>query len=158
VKAATKRQGFWLVAASIAVSAFFVIVSSTRDLTALENTLLQVFSIGLGLAGSFIIGREGSKEAAVDLIKPHAKSAFRRVLSLYNSLSRLATAIEAQKEQLSSNKAALHSLEKLQGIVIEQISTADDAMEDWKDIIPEELDKLKVTSKRELTLENGENE
>ena len=145
-------------AASIAVSAFFVIVSSTRDLTALENTLLQVFSIGLGLAGSFIIGREGSKEAAVDLIKPHAKSAFRRVLSLYNSLSRLATAIEAQKEQLSSNKAALHSLEKLQGIVIEQISTADDAMEDWKDIIPEELDKLKVTSKRELTLENGENE
>lgn len=158
MKAATKNQGLWLVAASIAISGFFVVVASIRDLTALENTLLQVFSIGLGLIGSFIIGREGSKEAAIDLIKPHARSAFRRVLSLYNSLSRLATAIELQKEQLSSNKAALHSLEKLQGIVIEQISTADDALEDWKDIIPEELRKVKITAKRELTLEGGENE
>lgn len=158
MKAATKNQGLWLVAASIAVSGFFVVVASVRDLTALENTLLQVFSIGLGLTGSFIIGREGSKEAAADMIKPHAKSAFRRVLSLYNSLSRLATAIETQKEQLGSNKAALHSLEKLQGLVIEQISTADDALEDWKDIIPEELSKVKVTAKRELTLGDDENE
>lgn len=152
MKLATKNQGFWLVAGSIAVSAFFVVVSSLRDLTALESTLLQVFSIGLGLAGSFIIGREGSKEAAADLIKPHAKSAFRRVLSLYNSLSRLATAIEIQKEQLTNNKAAQHSLEKLQGIVIEQISTADDALEDWKDIIPEELDKVKLTAEARTDL------
>ncbi|WP_406625927.1 hypothetical protein [Acidovorax sp. SDU_ACID1] len=154
----TKSQGFWLVAASIVMSLIFIGISTFRQLTSLENTLLQIFSLALGLTGSFIIGREGAKKAAEDMIKPHARSAFRRVLSLYNSLSRLATAIENQKEQMPSNKAALHSLQMLQGIVIEQLSTADDALEDWKDILPEELNKVGVNSKRELTIGANENE
>lgn len=158
MRTATKNQGVWLIVASLIVSVIFIGISAVRNLTTLENTLLQVFSLGLGLVGSFVIGREDSKVAAKDLVKPHAKSAFRRVLSLYNSLSRLANAIEYQKENLAGNEAGIHSLEKLQGIVIEQISTADDALEDWKDILPDELSRLKVTPKRELVLESNENE
>jgi hypothetical protein len=158
VRSATKNQGGWLIAGSLIVAAIFIVISSIRNLSTLENTLLQVLSLGLGLAGSFVIGREDAKENAKDIIKPHAKSAFRRVLSLYNSLSRLASAIEHQKQSLSENEAGIHSLEKLQGIVIEQISTADDALEDWKDILPEELSKLKVSPKRELILESNSNE
>jgi hypothetical protein len=158
VQHGTKSQGFWLIAASVVVSLIFIVISTYRQLTGLESTLLQIFSLGLGLIGSFIIGREGTKKAAEDMIKPHAKSAFRRVLSLYNSLSRLATVIEYQKEQMPGNKVALHSLQMLQGIVIEQLATADDALEDWKDILPEELNKLGVNSKRELTIGANEDE
>lgn len=157
MKEPKKSLGFVLVAACIVVSALFVVISSIRNLTALENTLLQVFSIALGLAGSFIVGKEGSKQDAVDMIKPHARSAFRRILSLYTSLSRLAAEIEFQKERLSTNKAAQNSLDKLQSIVIEQIGTADDAIEDWRDIIPEDIDKIRLTKERVLTIENDSN-
>ncbi len=158
VKSGTKSKGVWLIAGSLSVAVIFIVISSMRSLSTLENTLLQVLSLGLGLTGSFVVGRDDSKENAQDMIKPHAKSAFRRVLSLYNSLSRLASAIEQQKQSLIGNDDGIHSLEKLQGIVIEQISTADDALEDWKDILPDELSKLKISSKRELILESNKND
>jgi hypothetical protein len=154
----TKSHGIWLIVVSIVVSLIFIIVSTQRQLTGLENTLLQILSLCLGLIGSFIVGRDGTKKAAEDIIKPHAKSAFRRVLSLYNSLSRLAGTIEEQKVQMPGNKAALHSLQVLQVMVIEQLSTADDALEDWKDILPDELSKVGVNSKRELIIGGGNNE
>ena len=47
-----KRSGQLLVALAIVVSAIFVVVAAFRDLSALENTLLQVFSLGVGLVGS----------------------------------------------------------------------------------------------------------
>ena len=33
-------------------------------------------------------------------------------------------------------------LAKLEAIVIEQLSSADDAIEDWRDIVPEEVKEL----------------
>jgi len=138
-----KVPGIVFVALSIGTSVLFIIIASLRDLTGLENTLLQVISLGLGLIGSYILGRESSKEMANELVKPHAKSAFRRLLSLYNSISRLGVAIQNSQSTLIPGDSTSLVLDKLQAMVIEQISTADDALEDWKDILPEELEKLK---------------
>ena len=33
-------------------------------------------------------------------------------------------------------------LEKLEAIVVEQIATANDALEDWRDIVPEDVKEL----------------
>lgn len=129
------------------ISAFLIVglsvyISSQRELTSLENTLLQVFALGLGLIGSFIFGKQSAKEAAKELIKPHARSAFRRLISLYESLSRVGYEIE-NYQSTNSNISEGHTMAKLEAIVIEQLATADDALEDWNDIVPDEVSELK---------------
>ena len=138
-----KRAGIILVAVALAVAIFFSIVATYRNLTGLENVLLQVFSLGIGLIGSYVLGRESASQAARELIKPHARSSFRRLLSLYRSLSRLATAIQAARQGNNPDPTTSLILDKLEGMVIEQIATADDALEDWRDIVPEDVKEIR---------------
>jgi hypothetical protein len=139
-----KRAGVILVTIAVVVAILFSIIASYRDLTGLENVLLQVFSLGIGLIGSYVLGRESAREAAREFVKPHARSAFRRLLSLYRSLSRLALAIQAARPINKSDPMTSSILDKLEGIVIEQIATADDALEDWRDIVPEDVQELRA--------------
>ncbi|MBA7485855.1 hypothetical protein ES707_21406 [subsurface metagenome] len=132
-----------LIIASIAVAIIFIIVASKQPLTQLEIVSLQVFILFLGLLGSFIFGRQSAINAAREIIKPHARSAFRRVLSLYQSLSRLASTIDHAKSSNSNSMEEKAVLDKLQAIVTEQIATADDALEDWRDIVPDDVDELR---------------
>lgn len=138
-----KWAGIILIVVALAVAVFFSYVATCRNLTALENVLLQVFSLGAGLIGSYILGRESASQAARDLIKPHARSAFRRLLSLYRSLSRLATAIQTAHQVNHPESTTNLILDKLEVIVIEQIATADDALEDWRDIVPEDVEEIR---------------
>lgn len=137
-----------LIVVSVIVAAVFTIVATKRPLSDLEGVLLQAFSLGSGVIGSFIFGKYSARSAARELIKPHARSAFRRLLSLFRSLSRVASTIEG----VSRGSADDHklALSKLEAIVIEQLATADDALEDWRDIVPEDVDELRqqITNKR----------
>jgi hypothetical protein len=94
-----KYLGIFLVMISTIISVASIYISSQRDLTSLENTLFQLIILAIGLLGSYVIGRESTKESAKELIKPHARSAFRRLLSLYSSLSRLAGLIKDSKHK-----------------------------------------------------------
>lgn len=73
----------------------FVDIAAARDLSGLESVLLQIISLVIGSSISFYIGRQSAQSAAREIIKPHARSAFRRLVSLYRSLQRAATTIEA---------------------------------------------------------------
>ena len=139
------KSAIWLIISALIMSIVFIYISTVRSLTSLETVLFQVIIMGLGLTGSYIFGKYSSEQAAKDLIKPHARSAFRRLISLYNSLSRLGAAIDEaiENEDSYSNRHNILILEKLESIVIEQLATADDAMEDWHDLVPEEVDELK---------------
>ena len=130
-----------LILVSIVVACFFVKIASQRTLTQLENIMLQAFILGAGLIGSFVFGKQSAKQAAKELIKPHARSAFRRLIFLYQSLSRLAETIEQGKQENSRVNANM-VLDKLEAIVVEQIATANDALEDWRDIVPEDVEEL----------------
>ena len=128
-----------LVSTAVLVAIFSIIVSVIRPLSSLENTLLWVISLALSLVGSFYIGKESSREAMHELIRPHARSAFRRLMSLYGSLSRVASEIAASKSPESQKLL----IAKLEAIVVEQLATADDALDDWQDIAPEEVRELR---------------
>ena len=45
------------------------------------------------------------------------------------------------------------ALAKLDAIVAEQLATADDALEDWRDIVPEDVEEL--TKNGNLTTQGG---
>lgn len=130
-----------LILAAIAVAGFSAYIATQRTLTSLEGTLLQSFALIVGLVGSFIFGRRSATDAAKEIIKPHARSAFRRLMSLYESLSRVANEVAASQCDGGNSEVALARLE---AIVIEQLATADDALEDWSDIVPEDVVELRI--------------
>lgn len=130
-----------LVIVSIGVLGAFWHVANTRNYTNLESYFLQISVALIGIAVSFYSGRLSVCEAAREIIKPHARSAFRRLLSLYRSISEVGRIIELSRnaESLDSDKVILA---ELKGIVFWQLVTADDALEDWKDIVPDEVKEL----------------
>jgi hypothetical protein len=146
-----RKPGMLLVGTAIIVSIAFIAISILRPLSTLENTLFQIFSLGLGLVGSYVMGQDSASSAARDMIKPHARSAFRRLVSLTKSLSRLVQTIDAIRNTRthSHNEQTLVILDRIEGIVIEQISTAADALEDWRDVLPEEFKALQDSPRPE---------
>ena len=149
MKSLDKLLSIFLVIVSLAVSIAFSIVATERALTTLEGVLLQAFSLGAGLIGSYLFGRISTQEAAMEIVKPHARTAFRRLWSLYESLSRVASTIsDAERTESPTEVDYRITLARLNAIATEQIISADDAMEDWHDIIPQELEELRERSKK----------
>jgi hypothetical protein len=131
-----------LLIAAVLVAAFFSRTATERTLSGLESVLLQMFALVAGVTGSYLVGKQSASDAAREIMKPHARSAFRRLMSLYASLSRVLTEIAAYNAGGEKNSGQM-ALARLEGIVIEQIATADDALEDWIDIVPEEVKELR---------------
>ena len=142
MKTLERLTPFLLIVVSLFVAGLFAYMATERKLTNLESVILQAFVLGAGLIGSFVFGRQSAREAAREIIKPHARSAFRRLLSLYQSLSRVGSTIEASQKSDSPEDHGI-TLAKLEAIVIEQLATADDALEDWRDIVPEDVEELR---------------
>lgn len=120
---------------------FYIYISSSRNLSDLENVLLILFTLIVGLVGSFFFGRYSARKAAKEIIKPHARSAFRRLQSLYKSLSRVAKISGTSLESTSPEDHKL-ALLRLESIATEQIAAANDALDDWRDIVPEDVEEL----------------
>ena len=114
-----------------------IIVASIRDLTSLEIIMFQVMSLGVGLFGSFWLGRFSAMEAARDVVRPHARSALRTILLLRDSLYRLSIMIEEFKQDSDDVR-----LDKIQSVVNEQIPVGLSAVEDWRDIVPDDVDEV----------------
>jgi len=141
-----RLPGYLLIGIAAAVSVVYIDKASTSKLTELENVLFQVITMGIGLLGSYVLGDASAKEGAKEIVKPHARSAFRRVVSLYASLGRLLEAMSKSKTCLSDNPEAIAAIERFEGLVLEQVFTANDTIEDWGDLLPEELAELKAKS------------
>lgn len=121
---------------TVAGSVTLIVVSAERTLSSLESTLLQLLTLAAGLSGSYIFGRQSAEAAARELIKPAARSAFRRVLGLYASLGRLAETVNRFRSAAGTGDSRLDVVEAL---VTEQRASVTDALEDWRDLVPEEV-------------------
>lgn len=143
----------FLVLVSTGVSVFVAYTATTRTLNGVESVLWQIFVLVAGLTGSFIAGKQSAREAAKEIIKPHARSAFRRLLSLYRSLSWTLTEIKSSQSSGVQEDFQV-VLAKLEAIVTEQLTAADDALEDWNDIVPEDVEELRQKLQSDNTTRN----
>jgi len=137
----------WIVLAVIALGilglvSFFVYLTLTRTLTKLEIILLQFIFLIIGFSVAFWVRQKSIESAVKEMVKPHARSAFRRLTSLYDSLLRASTVLRTLNASPDPDDYRI-IFSKLQAIVTEQINTADDALEDWRDVVPEDVDELK---------------
>ena len=67
----------------------------------------------------------------------HTRPAFRRVLDLYISLGRLSDRVREYNAEKPDNR-----LDVIDAIVGEQLGTMDSALEDWRDIVPEDVEEI----------------
>ena len=123
--------------ASILFSMAMVVLTLFSSPTPFETALLQFVILLTGLWGAYIMGKQSALSAARELIRPHARSAFRRVFSLYKSIHNLSVGIEELQDVEYDPR-----MEVIRAVVNEQIATGKDAMEDWRDIIPEDVDEI----------------
>lgn len=86
---------------------------------------------------SWRIGRAAAMDAAQETMRLHARPAFRTALILYESLSRLSLQIHASNEERQDSR-----LETVESIVNEQIEIGRSALEDWRDIVPEDVAEI----------------
>ena len=121
---------------SIVLMSLYGYIAIGRPLTEVEVVVFQFLSLSSALVGSYIIGRRTSKEKINKILEPYARSAFRRLISLYQSISRVAQIIDEDEDDSIK-------IQIINAIVIEQISTANDALADWEDIVPESVEELK---------------
>ncbi len=132
-----------LVICSIGISVILAYTATQRTLSGLESVLWQIFVFAGGLAGSFIFGRQSARDAAREIIKPHARGAARYLISLYKSILRARSAATMEVSQDLATSAGYHVIRAyLIAIFTEQLATADDALENWRDILDEELEDL----------------
>jgi hypothetical protein len=148
-------QAIVLGALATATVVLQVMVSRDRALTGPEVALFGGVALGLTIWATFLAARQTIEEAAQASIRPHARSALRRVVTLSGALDRLAALVDREKRQFvletddESFEAILfatqarQSLDKLAGVVQEQQASAKDAIEDWSDILPDESRMLK---------------
>lgn len=142
-----------LILFSVGISIFVAYIGTTRTLTGLESTLWQIFVFAAGLTGSFIFGQQSARKGATDIVKPYARSALRRLASLYRSLSRAAEVVDSAQQPEPQEDFQV-TLARLQEIVEGQLLTADNALEDWRDILPEVLEEFDMQLHQKLRHED----
>lgn len=126
-----------LIIIAVVVAVAMIVTSANRPLTALETVLFQLVTLGAGTAGSFLLGRASAAQAARDVIRPHARSALRQLLVLRDSLRRSSDKIEEFKASGDDPR-----LDIIQAILNEQIPMERSAIEDWRDIVPDDVEDV----------------
>lgn len=138
----------WLLAGLTVLVAGLIVWVALRgkQLGPVASAVLQGVSVVLSIYGAIVFTQEGNDQH----VKAAAKASARRVLVNYQMLSRLAIRIDDLQQVLkvyAQDKGSLDpdlvdmGLNGLQEQVVTQISWADAAVQDWRDLAPDEVDE-----------------
>ena len=152
--------GAGLVLVSLALASLTVYVGTLRPPNTLAAAILQAGTILSGTFTAWVFARASVQSAARELIRPHARSAFRRVRNIYQALGRLLRELDRQSLVLfdlrtegSPNDTIGYeyvdmTMQHLKQLVIAQVSTVDDALADWRDLVPEDVRQIEDEARR----------
>lgn len=145
-----RRIGSGLIALAVLLAVATVYVGTRKVPNALAAALLQAITLVFTIVGAYYFATASARVAAEEMVRPHVRSAFRRVQNLYAGLGRLLREIDSQLDFHVGDDKAMLSLQLIKSIVIEQASTADDALEDWRDLVPDEIQQLEQQAQKRL--------
>jgi hypothetical protein len=148
-----KALAAFLLVISVAVIVEAVRTATQRQLSSLEGVLFSAFSLAAGYAGSFIFGRFSAAESAREVVRAQARGAFRRLVSHYGSLSRLVSAIDRARDEAGDPKGSPSRYDALRAVTVEIIAIAGDALEDWRDVVPEEVEEIERRAREQRAQE-----
>jgi hypothetical protein len=141
------RAGALAVLAFAALFALMLVLTSPKHNTSRENGLYQFIFFAAGVGFSFVIGRASARAGAADVLRPYAKGAIRRLTNLAKGLQALGSTVIAESDYIrglaqgDGGKVAIvhveHSYQQLLSEIEHQILTTADAMEDWREFVPD---------------------
>jgi hypothetical protein len=159
----TRGFGFWFarVCAFIglaALLAFTLKVTSKDDATNTETALWTFILFMIGLAVSYYFGKQSVEQAAADLVRPQARSAARRLVTLGQGIRTLELVVERQRQAAAEAAATNHgnvgldrvdlALDMLLTYSSLQLLTVNDALEDWRQFDPAIVNDLEKEADR----------
>lgn len=146
----------WFVALGVALAGgtFAAVVSDNL----LAAGILQALAIGFSAWGSYLYAQISAAAADSDTIRARAKPAFRRMRTLAQGLARHQQAITDEMGRLDgltdASTGAVHielvrsSMIRLEAMVNEQLVASTDALEDWRDLAPQEVAEIEAAAGR----------
>jgi hypothetical protein len=151
--ATLKIVGFGLITVTLAIAT--VVVGTQPNPNKLATSLLQVMTLLFGVLTSYFYSKISASDTAREVIRPHARASIRRSVTLFRALQRQDSALTEHFRELEGLSLEAHdgrrvvdlssvkwSIVGLQHLVTEQLATAGDSLEDWRDIVPEEVDRI----------------
>lgn len=131
------------VSAILAGITVFVGVQKKAD--PLATALLQAFTFIVSILGAYIFAKDSvataAQEVAEKMVRNRVRSAWRRQKGLYQGLGRLIDEIDAQNSEVKDETSKLR-LKILRAMITEQTGVSGDALEDWRDLVPDEVAEL----------------
>jgi len=160
----------WLAIATVVLVCITVVVQAQTPPNVLASAILQACALIFSVGTAYVFGRQSTAAAAQELIKPHAASAFRRMLNLYKGLGRIRNKITSISVELSALRKiddpsliefqhVTWVIQMLDAMVLEQVATGEDALDDWRDLAPDEVARIEqqLPSERPASDELGSN-
>lgn len=151
---------------AVAVSIFKIWLSGERSLSQTELALFDALTLVISVIGAIWIGQQVEQGQARQLIGPHGRSAFRRATSIFQALRRFERQIQTQRESLPTRTVdgrvdvaiVEMAFDVFAAQVGEQVMAASHAMEDWRDIVPEDVEEMERQARERQGLSSREPE
>jgi hypothetical protein len=154
--ASTKSQRLWgigLLIVSVVLAGLTVYLGALKHPNTLAAAILQAVTIVFSTGGAFVFARASVQSAAQEMIRGQARSPFRRVRSIYRELGSVLEALDQQSARFLSlrqgdNPSTLDyeyvdlAMQMLRHLITVQANTADDALADWRDLVPDEVQQI----------------
>lgn len=131
---------------------FTLYVTSRDDATNTETALWTFILFAIGIAVSFYFGRTSTTDAARSIVRPQAKAAARRLVTLGAGLATIKAVLDRHRSQAEATATASNG-----GVPVEDFNLAydsvemymelqqqmvKDALEDWRHFDPEIVSEL----------------
>ena len=147
----TRSYG-WLVATVVVFAGLLavdIVVTSRDDATEFENGLVSFIFFAAGVIFSFYSGRQFARIA----LKRDGQKSVRRILNLVGGMQGLSIAIDQEREYTraigggdDAGNVSIghvdHTFDVLQREIARELTTVADALEDWRDIVPEAVEDV----------------
>jgi hypothetical protein len=129
-----------------------ILVTRRKDVTTLELGLLQFIFFATSVGLPYLFGRRSTAAEAAAAIRRDGRKAVRRIVNLGKSIQDFGGALNeasAHTSDLAINNDGMvpiveveYAFRALRSHLDGQIRTVSDAIEDWRDIVPEEVESL----------------
>ena len=155
---------FVILAAVLILFGFRLYVTVHRTLSPFEGTVSDALFLFLSLAFTWGVAKRDEERKIMARQKALAKSALRRVTGIAESAARLLASLSEARKELRSDslwkeldeprrRVLLEILNSLTQQLLEMRGTIVASTEDWGEILPDELDKIKTAQQRILQQE-----
>lgn len=154
-------HGVWLIAVSVVLAILTVAVAVADN--KLAAGVLQAGTLVFSTYGAWLLSKHTAAEAGREGVRRQARPAFRRVLNLYAAIIRQGVAVQEETNILEGLAVSVEgrdflelahvrgSMRRLHAMTVEQAATGRDALDDWRDIVPQEVAELEARGEqREL--------